>query len=448
MPPRRQPRTARAGRAHRTGTSDRLTPQPVAVSGFIGLLLGYAGLTSEAVKSRNTRLVRAMAEVFPHIEFLRIASSDPVVVKMVEDLSPTQFTEVVGPYMAKLLPTLSVDQMWSVLAGTFAGMEPEHQRVLLRPILVSLQASLAFAVLVPVLFEQPSTEHKTIAFRIGTSIVDLDSTSLARYRDKVLKFSELSAAEAQALSDEELASRLLGALARGVGSGETQGILEQAKRLLGKAGLKALAPQYEAGLRKYFPRETGSTEAPLSPKVQAPIAQTDERPVIEDDRIITKDGVRFFPIPLAAEHGHAPRTTLLNWIKAKVEFQGRPLNVYQSATAHKAFVAEESVERLAHRFVKWPSNEPAGEVILGETKDKSGYIGIAKAARSLGVDHHTMWLWTARGTAPTEKPLDVIKCSASDQFYIRERDISELKKHIPRTGLRAGRRPQRTAQPS
>jgi hypothetical protein len=74
--------------------------------------------------------------------------------------------------------------------------------------------------------------------------------------------------------------------------------------------------------------------------------------------------------------------------------------------------------------------------------DQNGYIGIAKGARAIGVDHHTMWLWTTQGKAPTDKPLDVIKCTASDQFYIRQSDLAELKKHIPRSGLRRGRRPQ------
>jgi hypothetical protein len=84
-------------------------------------------------------------------------------------------------------------------------------------------------------------------------------------------------------------------------------------------------------------------------------------------------------------------------------------------------------------------------VTLGETKDQSGYIGIAKAARTLGVDHHTMWLWTAHGTAPTPKALDVIKCTASDQFYIREKEVAGLKQLIPRSGLRPGRRAQHDA---
>jgi hypothetical protein len=145
---------------------------------------------------------------------------------------------------------------------------------------------------------------------------------------------------------------------------------------------------------------------------------------------------------LAAEHAQVPRTTLLNWIKAKKVFQGRELQTYNSATAHKLFLSEESVDRVANRFIRWPSQEPAGAVHIGETKDQTGYIGIAKAARSIGVDHHTMWLWTDPKKAPTDKPLDIIKCTASEQFYIRQKDVSALKTKIPRAGLRRGRRPQ------
>lgn len=182
---------------------------------------------------------------------------------------------------------------------------------------------------------------------------------------------------------------------------------------------------------------------PVAAIIRPSDAKTHERKMAdEDDRIITKQGSRYFPLSLAAERAQVPRTTLLNWLKAKVNFQGRPLQIYKSPTVHKSFLPEESVQRVAERFVKWPSQEPVGAVTIGETKDQSGYIGIAKAARVLGVDHHTMWLWTAHLTAPTDKPLDVIKCTASEQFYIRENAIAQLRKLIPKSGLRPGRRPQ------
>jgi hypothetical protein len=188
--------------------------------------------------------------------------------------------------------------------------------------------------------------------------------------------------------------------------------------------------------------ETLSRQA-IPPSIEHHKAKNHERPMLEDDRIITKGGVRYFPLSLAAQVAQAPRTTLLSWINARVEFQGRPLQTYNSPTARKSFLDEESVRRVANRFVKWPSMEPAGTVSIGQRNDQSGYIGISKAARTLGVDHHTVWLWTKNKTAPATKLLDVIKCTASDQFYIREKDVSQLKELIPRSGLRRGRRPQR-----
>lgn len=193
--------------------------------------------------------------------------------------------------------------------------------------------------------------------------------------------------------------------------------------------------------------ESSSNSVPISPNVSHPETETYGPTMVEDDRIITKQGNRYFPISLAAEFAQVPRTTLLNWIKAKVEFQGRRLETYNSPTARKAYLTEESVQRLADRFVKWPSNAPAGQVVIGETDDQSGYIGIAKAARALGVAHHTIWLWVKQRKAPTGRPLDIIKCSASKQFYIREKEVSEIKKLFPPSGIPRGRRPQLMPQP-
>src|SRR5579872_800289 len=216
-------------------------------------------------------------------------------------------------------------------------------------------------------------------------------------------------------------------------------------------GTKAPPFSEGAGYRPFtpnrFPENSESIRSPLAPPPALHNSRTSTESsyggqMVEDDRIITKEGVRYLPLSLAAPLAKAPRTTLLDWVKAKTEFQGRPLQTYHSPTMRRFYLSEESVERVANRFVKWPSQEPAGPVTLGETKDHSGYIGIAKAARAIGIDHHTMWLWTARGNAPGDTPPDVIKCTASDQFYIRERDALKLKKHVPRSGLPRGRRPQ------
>jgi hypothetical protein len=172
----------------------------------------------------------------------------------------------------------------------------------------------------------------------------------------------------------------------------------------------------------------------------------------QDDRILTKQGTRYFPVSLAAEIAQVPRTTLVDWIKAKKTFAGRSLQIYNSPTARKLFLSEESVERLVNRFVKWSAEEkkpagPAGPVKIAKTiaikQDQSGYIGLAKAAKAIGADYHTLWLWATQGKeAPGNKPLDVIQDTASEQFYIRHKDVTELKPLIPKSGLRRGRRAQ------
>jgi hypothetical protein len=207
----------------------------------------------------------------------------------------------------------------------------------------------------------------------------------------------------------------------------------------------ALLDEYKRRIHDILNAELSGTLAQPSPTIEAPDTQTPVPRMVEDDRIITKEGIRYFPISLAAQESHVPRTTLVDWIKAKTKFNGQPLKIYNSPTAKKLYLSEESLERIANRFLKWPSHEPAGAVTVGETKDKSGYIGISKAARSVGVDHHTMWLWSAHGTAPTDRPLDIIKCTATEQFYIREKDILLLKKFIPRSGLRRGPRSRQPA---
>ncbi len=176
--------------------------------------------------------------------------------------------------------------------------------------------------------------------------------------------------------------------------------------------------------------------------------RTHERPMLDKAKSFTHNGVRYFPLAVAAPVAQAPVSTLRDWMKKKTKFDGRPLQTYYFAPADLYMISAESIERAANRFIKWPSEEPAGPVTLGETPDQSGYIRLTDAAHTLGIGHHTIWRWTTKGTAPTDEPLDVIKDPASDQLYIRQRDVSALKKLIPREGLRAGRRrPQAGLQP-
>jgi hypothetical protein len=191
-------------------------------------------------------------------------------------------------------------------------------------------------------------------------------------------------------------------------------------------------------------------EAPIdsSQKSTSILPPAGGKMVEQDTKALIVDGITYFPLSTAAPRAQTHRTTLLNWVKNKTEFAGRPLQSYHFAPLDSYFVSEESIERAAHRFVKWPSQEPAGPVIIGKMEDQSGFLAMPDAARIIRVSPRTMWLWASQGKAPTEKPLDVIKCTASDYFYIRERDAHRLKTLIPRSGLHRGRRPQTSPHPS
>jgi hypothetical protein len=178
----------------------------------------------------------------------------------------------------------------------------------------------------------------------------------------------------------------------------------------------------------------------------APLFPSAGSRVIQDDRIITKEGIRYIPLPLAAWLANASEPTLSHWIEKGTKFRGRSIKTYTSQT-QTLYVSEESLHRMTQRFVKWPSNEPAGPVSIGETDHNNGFIGTADAARIIGVSSRTMWLWASQDKAPTDKPLDVIKCTTSDHFYIREKDVLQLKALVPRSGLRRGRRIQPSMQP-
>lgn len=198
---------------------------------------------------------------------------------------------------------------------------------------------------------------------------------------------------------------------------------------------------------EYLPSSSPLASSHASATIPAHQPPTPAAPMLDDDRILTRDGGRYYPLSLAADFAQVHRTTLVDWLKSKAKFDGRTLQAYNSPTAGKLYLTEESVQRLANRFIKWPSKEPAGPVTLGQTDDHTGYLGLPDAARTIGVDHHTIWLWATRGKAPTDKPPNVIKCTASDYFYIHEKDVFQLKTLIPRSGLQRGRRPQLAFQP-
>lgn len=167
---------------------------------------------------------------------------------------------------------------------------------------------------------------------------------------------------------------------------------------------------------------------------------------VRDKSIITVGGLRYLPLPLAAWMAQTSEASLRNWIDKRVKFGGRSIKTVLSFTKD-VYVSEETVRRMSERFVRWPSNDPAGPVTLGQTDDQSGFLALSDAARIIGVSRRTMLLWASEGKAPQGKPLDVIKCTTSDYFYIRERDVFELNALVPRSGLQRGRRPQVSVQP-
>ncbi len=236
-----------------------------------------------------------------------------------------------------------------------------------------------------------------------------------------------------------------------------------AANLVEPVGINAARVAFEWHVERFFFPEAQSNAAPSlegfvqlmglarpqNPSIVVPPeAETHGRKMAEqDDKVLLKDRVRYQPLAKAAQMAQAPRQTLLNWIKNKTQFNGRPLKSYYFAPADRFFVSEESIQRIANRFVKWPSQEAAGPVTIGETDDRTGFLGMSDAARIIRVSPRTMWLWASQGKAPTDKTLDIIRCTTSDHFYIREKDVYQLKKLIPRSGLQRGRRSQVAPHP-
>jgi len=169
--------------------------------------------------------------------------------------------------------------------------------------------------------------------------------------------------------------------------------------------------------------------------------------LFRDDSILKVAGESYFPLPLAAWAARASEASISKWAKQRTRFEGQAIKVHVSSRSKALYVAESSVQRMANRFIKWPSGEPAGYVTLGDTNAQSGFIPMSEAAITLGVSKRTAWLWASQGKAPTAKPLDVIQCKTSGYFYIRERDVFTLKRSLPHGKLQRGRRPRGEPQP-
>jgi len=178
------------------------------------------------------------------------------------------------------------------------------------------------------------------------------------------------------------------------------------------------------------------------------MAQREDTISVAQDGTLLKGGIRYRSLYAAAPLAQTHPTTLLNWIKNGILVNGRALQAFYFAPAGKHFISEESIERSANRFIRWPSNKPATAVTVGRTKDRSGYIGLPDAREILGITSRTMYLWATRHKAPREEPLDVIKDPISKHLFIREKDVYDLKKLIPKRGLHRGRRPQPRHSPA
>ena len=177
------------------------------------------------------------------------------------------------------------------------------------------------------------------------------------------------------------------------------------------------------------------------------------RPMLVDDNIavakdgtLLKGGVRYRSVYTAAPLAKTSPTTLRDWIKKGRLLNGQPLESYYFAPSDTHFISENSICIAADRFIKWPSGEKAGDVTIGETTDRSGFIGLPAARAILGISNRTMYLWATERKAPHGQPLDIIKDPMSEHLFIRERDVYALKKVVPKRGLPLGRRPQ--AEPS
>jgi hypothetical protein len=165
--------------------------------------------------------------------------------------------------------------------------------------------------------------------------------------------------------------------------------------------------------------------------------------VYRDKRIITADGVRYVPITLAAWVVQTSDRTLRRWIEKAVTFNNKAIQSYISPVTLELYLSQESVEDLERRFVKWPSQELAGPVTIGESTDRRGFLALPDVARLVGVSAPMMWEWANKGQIPSiRKSLDVIKCPISDQLYLREDDALEVAKIRRSGGLKRGRIPR------
>ncbi|MBL8227340.1 MAG: hypothetical protein JNL98_02640 [Bryobacterales bacterium] len=154
-------------------------------------------------------------------------------------------------------------------------------------------------------------------------------------------------------------------------------------------------------------------------------------------RIITVEGHRFYPVTLAAECAQVTEARMKLWVQRAVAFDGAKIKSYESPITRDLYIEEDSVNRLAKRFVKVPNGEHAADVVIGATDDQSGYIHVSEAARLVGIKQPAFWKWASRGEVPSlQKSLSIVKCPISDHMYVLEREVHELASIRKTVGLK------------
>lgn len=168
---------------------------------------------------------------------------------------------------------------------------------------------------------------------------------------------------------------------------------------------------------------------------------------MQQESFLVQNGVQYMPLSDAARLAGVQRETLLSWMKNEVKFDGEPIDAVYFKPTGNHFVSMKSVERIANRFIRWPSKEPAGIVIIGETDDQTGYLPTSDAARIIRMADPTLRAWVRLNKTPLDKPLNVIKCTTSGYFYIHHKDVLRLAKHVKEHGVPRGPRRQKSIEP-
>jgi len=117
--------------------------------------------------------------------------------------------------------------------------------------------------------------------------------------------------------------------------------------------------------------KAGSTSPLVPPNITLPKADT-QGPMMQRETTVTVEGNRYkatttveadryisgriayVPFAVAAAAAQTTEKSLRDWIKKKIKFDGRAILTHRLRGTGKLYVSEESIARIANRFVKWP----------------------------------------------------------------------------------------------